>query len=84
MTKRAKKATVGERIADDFASGGDWGPQQRRDIAHRIDSAIKRAVKEAYIGGLYMGYYSKSRPSLTIENRVAYPQDLNAKYGTNL
>jgi hypothetical protein len=82
---RAKKATAGTRIARDInLPSGYGGDKIRKYIARRIDATARRAVKEAYIGGLYMGYYSKVRPSLTIENRVAYPQDLNEKYGINL
>lgn len=44
---RREKMTAGERIACEFASGGDWGPSQRRDIARRIDTAIRKAANSA-------------------------------------
>lgn len=44
---RREKMTAGERIACEFASGGDWGPSQRRDIARRIDAAIRKAANAA-------------------------------------
>lgn len=46
-----KKATIGTRIADEYASGGDWGPQQRREIARRIDAAIRADGKKAFTRG---------------------------------
>lgn len=43
MTKaKAKRATVGAKLAAKYASG-DWGELERRDIARDIDRAVRRA-----------------------------------------
>lgn len=77
-----KKQTTGERIAVQFYPEGTMDHAvQAKALARRIDSALKRAVREGYISGLYYGYYSKNRPSLTVTNRVTEPQELIRKYG---
>lgn len=82
---KAKKKTVGERIAADINLPiGYGGHKIRRGLSRRINALVRRAVKEAYVSGLYFGYYSKQRPSLTVTNRVTYHDDLTTKYGVNL
>lgn len=74
MTKKPRKPTIGERLAVDHICGGDWGAPERRDIARRIDSAIRRAVKEGFACGANMG------TDLAREQRSR----LNRKYGVKL
>ena len=78
MTKRAKKATVGERLVVRYMDLTMQDPDAIA-LAKAIDSAIKRAVREAWICGRMAGVQS-----LSPGGKLALKQRIETKYNVTL
>jgi len=76
MPKR--KQTAGERVAAKYASGGDWGHLQRRDIARDIDAAIRKAAWEGFDEGMR---YDPASNDGNVEYDAEVLRQFEAKYG---
>lgn len=78
---KREKMTAGEKIANEFASGGDWGVQQRRDIARRIDRLLARERNRAAWDAWYMrGRYENTRKHGP-QSGVLQEMAMEKKYG---